>query len=202
MSSTWVVPPKPESRGPAGLSSVYFFNGLEDGSGVSQAASLILQPVLQFGKSGCLNDPLLWGEWHFTAYMVLGNGRAYCGKRLAVKPGETLEGGMVAGSSGEWTVTARRVASGQTSSYTANLDMPTGRKIDAAYATLEGMIIYNCKTYPSNNGTTFTNNVIKDGNGNLVNFKRTAWTPVVKHSECGQAVIRTMDGSGDVELVY
>jgi len=34
MSSKWVVPPNPKTTGPAGLSSVYIFNGLEDGAGV------------------------------------------------------------------------------------------------------------------------------------------------------------------------
>lgn len=48
MSSTWQVPPAPKGRGPLGLSSVYLFNGLEDSHGERGAASMILQPVLQY----------------------------------------------------------------------------------------------------------------------------------------------------------
>jgi len=46
MSSKWTVPANPKKWGPAGLSSVYIFNGLEDGGGVHGAGSLILQPVV------------------------------------------------------------------------------------------------------------------------------------------------------------
>ncbi len=67
MTSTWKVPPPPASRGPLGLSSVYLFNGLEDGAGHHGNASLILQPVLLFGKSGCLLNPTQWGQWHLGA---------------------------------------------------------------------------------------------------------------------------------------
>jgi len=111
-SSQWTVPPKPTSRGPAGLSSVYLFNGLEDGSGHHGNSSLILQPVLQFGKSGCLNNPLLWGEWHFTSYFVSGSGRAFCGKRMQVSEGEALVGRMEQTGTNAWTVSSTRLATG------------------------------------------------------------------------------------------
>tara|TARA_B110000285_G_C14941517_1_gene522246 strand:- start:495 stop:653 length:159 start_codon:yes stop_codon:yes gene_type:complete len=42
MTSVWQVPPNPKTTGPAGMSSVYIFNGLEDGGGVHGSASLIL----------------------------------------------------------------------------------------------------------------------------------------------------------------
>ena len=75
MSSTWTVPPAPKANGPAGLGSIFIFNGLEDGAGHHGNSSFILQPVLQYGKSGCLNDPRLWHQWHMTAYFVTGAGR-------------------------------------------------------------------------------------------------------------------------------
>ena len=76
MSSTFTVPSKPENHGPAKQSSVYIFNGLEDGSGVHGKASVILQPVLQYGKSGCLLNPLKWDSWYASSYVVDGSGRA------------------------------------------------------------------------------------------------------------------------------
>ena len=53
MASAWDVPGKPASQGPAPpliSSSIYLFNGLEDGGGVPGKASLILQPVLSYVK--------------------------------------------------------------------------------------------------------------------------------------------------------
>lgn len=43
LSSKWEVPPAPKDHGPAGLSSVYIFNGLEDGNGQHGTASYIMQ---------------------------------------------------------------------------------------------------------------------------------------------------------------
>jgi len=87
MSSVWNVPPAPTYDGPGDLSSVYLFNGLEDGDGIHGTSTFIIQPVLQWGKSGCLIDPLLWEKWHLTSYLVAG-GRAHCGGRIRVYTGE------------------------------------------------------------------------------------------------------------------
>jgi hypothetical protein len=35
MYSEMIVPSKPSTHGPTGMGSVYLFNGLEDGSGIS-----------------------------------------------------------------------------------------------------------------------------------------------------------------------
>jgi hypothetical protein len=179
MSSKWTVPPNPTKWGPAGLSSVYIFNGLEDGGGVHGAASLILQPVVQFGKSGCLNDPILWHEWHLTSYLVDGNGRAHCGKRIYVAPGDIVFAGMVLvdKATNSWEVTSIREKTGETSKYTGVLG--ADKKIDAAYLTLEGMIIYNCQTWPANQGIEFTDNILIDGNGK--NITSETWSPRIRH---------------------
>ena len=88
MTSSWEVPPIPQ-RNQGGLSSVYLFNGLQDGNGVHGQSSLILQPVLLYGKSGCL--PLAGDshKWHLGSYLVDG-GRAHCGKHFVVQPGQVL----------------------------------------------------------------------------------------------------------------
>jgi hypothetical protein len=189
MSNEWIVPPAPDASGPAGLGSVYVFNGLEDGGGQHGKSSYILQPVLQYGKSGCLNDPALWHEWHMTAYYVTGAGRAYCGKRLAVKEGDTVIGKMTLvgnnANSTDWTIEASVKNSEDISSYTAkNIPQP-----DAAYLTLEGMLIYHCTDYPPNGEITFTANSITQKG------KEAGWTPEVRHSECGQAVQDDQDGT-------
>lgn len=196
MSSTWTVPAKPTKRGPAGQSAVYLFNGLEDGGGHHGAASLILQPVLQFGKSGCLLDPLLWDDWHFSAYLVDGNGRAHCGPRMKVNAGQTLVGNMTLteASTNTWTVTASVADTKQVSSYSASIGNAT---IDAAYLTLEGMVIYNCAAYPPGGGTRFFSNVLIDKSGQPL--QDLEWTPEVRHSECAQAVTAN---DGTVTLQY
>eukprot|EP01079_Euglenida_sp_SAG-EU17-18_P003184 gene3184-3708_t len=182
MVSTWQVPLPPASRGPADQSSVYLFNGLEDGGGHHGNSTLILQPVLQFGKSGCLLDPADWGHWNVGAYLVDGNGRAHCGKTHRVQPGDTVVGSMVASRNNSWTVTARS-SDGTESAYTASLG--TGVTIDAAYLTLEGMVIYSCQAYPPGGGMVFSNVTLHDAHGQIT---QPLWTPEVRHSDCGQSV--------------
>ena len=198
MSSVWTVPPAPTDHGPAGLSSVYIFNGLEDGGGIHGKSTLILQPVLQYGKSGCLNDPLLWHMWHLTSYLVDGNGRAHCGARLRVYEGEQVYGGMkqTDAATNTWEVVSKTVGrtKDEVSQYSASLG---DTKINAAYATLEGMIIYSCHAFPSNDGINFEQNKLVLGDGTTVN---PVWTPEIRHSECAQSV--TSEANGDVKLHY
>eukprot|EP00947_MAST-08B_sp_MAST-8B-sp1_P005757 g5757.t1 len=198
MSSAWKVPAKPQKSGPAGLSAVYFFNGLEDGGGKHGNASLILQPVLSHGRSGCVVNPLAWGDWHMGAFLVDGSGRAHCGKAIKVSEGDTVVGNMTLTDSATntWSVTAGSSSSSTVSKYTAALGSSV--KINAAYLTLEGMVIYNCQSYPAGGGTEFTANVLKDGSGASVQPR---WTPMVRHSECGQGV-QVGSGDGAVMLKY
>ena len=195
MTSTWTVPPAPKSRGPLGLSSVYLFNGLEDGDGVRGKASLILQPVLLFGKSGCLLNPAEWGQWNLQSYLVDGNGRAHCGSHIKVEPGQTVVGTMQQKpGTNSWLVESIAVgekgAANQTSSYSGDL---ADKHIDSAYLTLEGMVIYNCATYPPSNEITF-DNVLLGTSGAGVAGKNT-WTSMVRHSECGQQTqVESEDG--------
>ena len=205
MSSTFSVPPAPQSRGPAGLSSVYLFNGLEDGGGHHGAASLILQPVLQYGKSGCVLNPLSWAQWHWVAFLVDGSGRAFCGKILKVEEGEELVGNMTLQSATAtqqtWEVRAARPKTGEASTHIVQLD---NKVLNAAYVTLEVMICYSCKAYPDTPQTTFSSNVLLDGAGKRipVGVGPTTWTPMARHTECGQQAVPATDGSGDVSLQY
>jgi len=198
LSSIWKVPPAPKSRGPAGLSSIYIFNGLEDGNGHWGSASLILQPVLSYGKSGCVLNPLYWGRWNFLSFLVSGSGRAHCGKRIGVREGDELVGTMskVGGGNNTWLTTSTLSRTNESSTYQS--DLGEDKKIDAAYLTMEGMILYSCAAYPGGNGTTFTDNILVDGRKNVV--ERIKWEPIVKHSECKQGV--QFAGNGDVSLLY
>lgn len=196
MSSTWTVPDAPTARGPLGQSSVYLFNGLEDGGGHTGASTLILQPVLQYGKSGCLLNPLKWSNWWLTSYMVDGSGRAFCGKNLGpLRQGEEVLGVMTMtdAESNTWRVDSTRVSSGELSTHSVSLGDVV---IDAAYATMEGMIIYNCQAYPPSNNCTFTNNKLTDRSGNPV---KANWEMMAPHTECAQQV--TLPASDDDPVV-
>ena len=200
MNSSWFVPPAPKSKGPLGLSSIYLFNGLEDGGG-HHNASLILQPVLSFGKSGCVLDPLHWGQWNLLSFLVSGSGRAHCGPRIGVKEGEEVVGTMENTGNNTWKVTSMRSLTKETSQYVGQLGPNV--HIDAAYVTLEAMILYTCASFPGGNGTTrFYNNkllVSRDDQTSVV--EPIPWTPIIKHNECHQNVQIDSD-SGDVPLLY
>ena len=194
--STWTVPNPPKARGPADQSSVYFFNGLEDGGGTHGNASLILQPVLQYGKSGCVLNPFKWNQWHFGAYLVDGNGRAHCGSMMKVKTGESLLGSMTQDPSSErWTVSATRIDTNETSTYSASLG---SIQIDSAYVVMEGMVIYTCDAYPPDDRITFTSNRATSKAGTSIPFR---WIPMLRHQECNQNVHIDTD-QNTVTLLY
>lgn len=188
MSSTWKVPAKPASQGPFPPlveSSVYIFNGLENGGGVKDASDMILQPVLQYGKSGCLIDPFKFSDWYFTSYEVVG-GRAYCGSNVGpLSQGEELVGIMTLtdASTNTWKVDSVRSQTSETSTYSTGLG---NRTLDAAYATLEAMILYNCDAFPSSGSVTFTDNALLDVDG--VSSVGAQWVSEFRHTECSQTV--------------
>ena len=186
-SSNWTVPSFPVEHGPASQSSVYIFNGLEDGRGVHGAASVILQPVLQYGKSGCNLNPLHWSTWYLSSYVVDGNGRAHCADLVEVEPGDVVQGIMEKGEDNNvWTVTS--IAPKGTSVNTVNMEDTI---LNAAYITLEGMVIYNCASYPPEGEVNFLDNLLK-GEGVKNEY---VWTEEIRHSECDQGTSFGDDGS-------
>lgn len=198
MSNAWKVPSEPKSRGPASQSSLYLFNGLEDGGGKTGASTLILQPVLTYGKSGCIIDPLKWGKWWLISFVVSG-GRAHCGARLGpLKEGEDLVGEMTLTNPDDntWRVDSTRVKTGKVSTYSTTLN---DLVLDAAYLTAEGMIIYSCGAFPDTGNCTFTDNKLSDRAGNSVSPK---WEKVVAHSECSQEVQLPKSATDAITLTW
>lgn len=191
-SSTWKVPKAPMSRGPVtGISSVYLFNGLEDGRGVPGEASMILQPVLSYGKSGCVLNPL--AAWRFTAFQVTMAGRAYCGPVIEVTEGDQLTGTM-SKANGEWLITADAGHRGRS---THSVAAPSF-EANAAYLTLEGMVIYSCKALPSDGGITFAGNTLKAEDGAALDAD---WQTTVRHAECRPGAAH-VEGSQDVQMTW
>eukprot|EP00933_Yihiella_yeosuensis_P039012 TRINITY_DN3295_c0_g3_i3.p1 TRINITY_DN3295_c0_g3~~TRINITY_DN3295_c0_g3_i3.p1 ORF type:complete len:300 (+),score=60.13 TRINITY_DN3295_c0_g3_i3:69-968(+) len=190
MVSNWTVPKEPTSRGPLpGISSAYLFNGLEDGGGVHGKASMILQPVLSFGKSGCVLNP--FAGWILTAFQVTGAGRAYCGSKISVKAGDEVSGVMELVGERQWKVIADAGKKGR-STHLVTSDF----KANAAYLTLEGMIIYNCHALPSES-VTFRNNVLTGEGKQQI---RPSWKSEIRRKECNPSA--NIRDNGDVELSW
>ena len=108
--------------------------------------------------------------------------------------GETVMGTIFQDQNG-WTVEAVRLKTNETSTYTTKT--LNDKVVDAAYMTLEGMIIYNCDAYPSGGGVTFTDIAATSGKGASVDLK---WQSEVRHDECNQKV--ELLSNGDVRLEY
>jgi hypothetical protein len=191
MSSEWVVPKAPTSHGPVpGMSSTYLFNGLEDGGGVHGNSSYILQPVLSYGKSGCIINPVNFFHWYLISFSVTGSGRAYCGKRIAVKEGERVKGEMQLEKDGHtWSTISTRLSNNDKS--VASTDL-AGKQPNAAYLTLENMITYSCQAFPASGAITFENNILKDRSGNGL---KPQWKSLLRHTECNQQVKINSDDS-------
>ena len=99
-----------------------------------------------------------------------------------------MVGNMSLSGENSWTITSQVKETGSISSYTSNLNV----QIDAAYLTCEGMIIYNCDTYPGKQ-VVFTNNILKTRDGSVVDTPK--WTKEIRHTECGQNVEVRSDNS-------
>lgn len=193
MSNDWTVPVKPTSQGPAPpliASSVYLFNGLEDGSGHHGNATFILQPVVQYGKSGCLLDPTKFKDWWLTSYLVTAAGRAYCGKNIKVQDGDQVRGVMtlVDAVANQWKVDSTLLSTGETSTVSGT----PGGLVDAAYLTLEGMVIYHCNAYPANGKVAFTSNKLAS---RTMATLPSDWEKEVRHNECSQDAVISADQS-------
>lgn len=191
MASDWSVPKAPSSTGPVpGMSSSYLFNGLENSGGRVGTATFILQPVLSYGKSGCVVNPLNFFQWHLISFLVTNAGRAYCGARLSVQEGEQVRGVMRLGEDGQtWTVESMRLSNNQTSTYSIRMNQS---KADTAYLTLETMINYSCKAFPASGSVTFARNLLADASGRSL---EPTWAKKILHTECSQRVSFGADGS-------
>lgn len=175
--TNWTVPKAPTSRGPLpGMSSAYLFNGLENGGGVEGKATLILQPVLSYGKSGCILDP--FAGWRFTAFQVTQAGRAFCGPSIAVQEGDMLQGRMELVDGGDtWRITADAGPRGRSVHNVAGASFHA----NAAYLTLEGMVIYSCAALPGA-GVAWRTNVLADAKGRSLSPR---WKTEIRHTQCG-----------------
>jgi len=133
-------------------------------------------------------------------YLVTGSGRAYCGDTLGpLREGEEVVGTMwLTDTTDEtWTVESVVPSTGDISTKSASLG--EGKTLDAAYLTLETMVIYGCDAYPESGSVVFGQNFAADRSQAEVTSPK--WISEVKHAECAQET--TIDNSAQtVELKW
>ena len=108
-------------------------------------------------------------------------------------------GGSDAHDRNEWTVTSIRDSNGERSEQSVHFGPEIA--VNAAYLTLEGMLIQDCKHQPQEGRVVFEKNVVKDGRGNVMSEDDQEWIPEVRHHECNQKVDLDKN-TGDVELTW
>jgi hypothetical protein len=183
LTSSFTVPPPPTDY--KRITSVFLFNGLQD-KPTGMGANYILQPVLQYGKSGCGGG----NYWSIAAFYVSGSGRAYCGKTIKVDEGDVINANMTLSDDG-WTIIAEDTTKNQLSSYTTTVSTP------AIYGviTLEGIVVYNCGAFANTDETLFYNNVL-EVDGVVI---KPEWDYTVVKNECEQDV--KIYDNGDVAIL-
>ena len=192
-TSSFLVPPPPVDY--LFVTTLFFFNGLQD-KGIGEGANYILQPVLQYGKSGCGGG----NYWSFAAFYVSASGRAYCGQTFKVSPGSELVGSMSRNDAdGTWNVVMEDRTANQTSTYTTGTALVDDMKPTFACITMEGIVVYNCRAFPGSDETRFYDNVLLGEGGKEI---EPTWEGVVKKNECDQNVRVETDGSGDVTIIH
>ena len=126
-------------------------------------------------------------------------GRAYCGPNLGpLDEGERLAGAMtlVDAATNTWEVASTRLATGEASVETAALG--DGVRVDAAYLTLEMMVVYGCDAYPASGSQAFDATALADVGGAPV---AAAWKKEVYYTECAQDVSIT-DADDPVTITW
>jgi len=164
-----------------------------------------LQPILQWGKSGCLRNPEDWEAWNVISYLTSG-GRFHCGGRVPAKAGHRVVTKIKESETvrGDWEVEASTEEKHKELRSRYTLRLPKKDEIDAAYINIELLRLYSCKTYPgtpNGHGVKFEHNRLKFGNFTEVPDIAGGWVTHVPNKYCNQGV-RIGAFSGDVELYW
>ena len=192
MYAKWTVPPPPPHYNI--LTTVFLFAGLEANN--QHTSTDIIQPVLQYGHSGCGGG----NHWSAASFYVAGI-TAHCGKTLRVETGDVIEASMTYNQSKrEWmlitTVISQRLVSVaashkktppalyDSSSPTSVLSVQVDHSYHWAVVTLEAIRVYSCSAYPSGHSTQFSS-IEVEVEGSVVQPR---WNKTVHYHECGQAV--------------
>jgi hypothetical protein len=183
-TTTWEVPPEPATQSGQ---TIFLFNGIQN-------ASMIYQPVLQWGPSAAGGG----NYWAVASWYADGQGgQSFYSSLVHVNPGQTLVGVM--------TETGQ---SGQNFSYNceftgiANTSLPIQnvQQLTWCVQTLECYGIQKCSDYPATSRTSMGGIEIQAGGGTV----SPAWTATNTVTDCGQHAVVVSDASpgGEVDLFY
>eukprot|EP00128_Syssomonas_multiformis_P005494 Colp12_sorted_trinity150504_noHs@33154 len=185
MTSQWTVPAAPKSPVPL-LTTLFFFNGMEE---QLHNTSVIIQPVLQYGHSGCGGG----SKWTFASYIVSGAGRAYCGKMYGAQTGDVIQGDMNR-QGRTWTVVTKNLRTNQVSTVSSSSLKP----LLFSCNVMEVIRAYSCGAYPADNGLAFKNVHVYDEEMKEIDM-RGKWILYNTHNECGQSVSLAGD---EIDITY
>ncbi|WP_046158642.1 hypothetical protein [Chromobacterium vaccinii] len=180
--TSWEVPPEPTTQG---QQTIFLFNGIDP----MNVSSSILQPVLQWGRSGAGGGPF----WSISSWYVAGDGHAYHTDLMRVDVGERLVGLISLADSQDGTF-----------SYVCEFEGVAGTRLPVQNVpelkwcneTLEAYNISQCSDYPATSKTTFSDISVHTKTGPA----SVTWSNATIVSECGQAAV--VNASGTVDLRY
>lgn len=180
--STWTVPPEPTT---GGQQTIFLFNGIDP----KNAATGILQPVLQWGASYAGGGQ----HWSIASWYVSGDGNAYHTDLTQVNVGDRLVGLM--------TLVGKQ---GDQFNYVCEFEGIAGTRLAVnslpelvwCNETLEAYGVTQCSDYPAVDRTTFSSIDVQTIGGSA----NVRWDAETNVNDCGQ---RAVIGGGDsVELRY
>jgi len=184
-ATSWVVPPAPSTQSGQ---TIFLFNGIQN-------ATMIYQPVLQWGPSGAGGG----NNWSVASWYADGQtGQSFYSSLVNVNVGDLLVGVM--------TLTGQSAAG---FSYNcefqgiANTGLPIQniQELTWCIETLEAYSITKCSDYPATDKTAMAAIDLRTGNTN----PPVVWTVSDAVTDCGQHTLRFDDdalGNGEVDLWY
>lgn len=183
-ATTWTVPPEPATQSGQ---TIFLFNGIQN-------ATMIYQPVLQFGPSAAGGGNF----WAVASWYVDGQGGiANHSTLVRVNPGDVLVGIMRLTGSGPNGFDYDCVFEGIPNS---DLQVQNIPQLTWACETLEAYNITTCSDYPATEETMFRGISIQTGGIR----PSLAWTPVNAVTDCGQKciVVSNSATNGEVDIYY
>lgn len=184
-TSLWAVPPAPSNQSGQ---LIYLFNGIQN-------ATMIYQPVLQWGNNGAFGG----NYWVVASWYADGQGgQAFNTQPVKVNPGDILTGVMAltkqSGTKFDYTCEFQGIA---------NTSLPVNGIDELTWCchTLEAYKnLQNCSSYPNTPYTAFQQIDIRTG----ATIPAVTWAPTDPITDCGQHTVVSSNANpgGDVSIYY
>jgi hypothetical protein len=183
-ATTWEVPAPPRTQSGQ---LIYLFNGIQN-------ATMIYQPVLQWGSNGAFGG----NYWCVASWYADGQtGQATHSTPVQVNPGQVLIGVITqtgtTGAQFNYTCEFQGIAGSQ-------LPITNVQELTWCAETLEAYNLTKCSDYPNADLTAFESIDIRTGGTRPA----VVWTPETPVVDCGQHTVVASDANpgGEVDLYY